>query len=90
MRKESNNGKSAAVKLPQPGNVPGAAAQWPASMGLGLARVERWLEPADHIDYLVRRFILRRVNRGMTTRARSVRASVGAEFDARCAPAART
>lgn len=65
MRKEINAGKKARGLV---------------RVEYGLARVERWLEPADQIDYLTRRSLLGRVNWRVTTRARSVRASVGAEF----------
>ena len=69
--------KSPAVKLALPGNRAGNKAHW-------LARVECWLEPADQIDYLIRRSLLRPVNwRVPARRARSVRASAGAGFGGR-------
>jgi hypothetical protein len=64
MPKESNNGKSDSVKPPQPGNMSSGNAHWPVRVEYGLAGVERWLEPADHMDYLIRRSLLGRVNRG--------------------------
>jgi hypothetical protein len=83
MAKESNNGKSDSVKPPPPGDMSSGNAHWPAQVEYGLAGVERWLEPADHMDYLIRRSLLGRVNWHVTARARSVRTSVAADFGGR-------
>jgi hypothetical protein len=83
MRRQSHNGKSPAVKLALPGNQAGNKAHWLARVECWLAHVERRLEPADQIDYLIRRSLLEPVHWGVPPRAGSVRASAGAEFDGR-------
>jgi hypothetical protein len=56
--------KSPAVKLALPGNQAGNKAHWLARVECWLAHVERRLEPADQIDYLIRRSLLGPVNWG--------------------------
>jgi hypothetical protein len=78
MRKESHSEKSTAIRLSQPGNMLSDKAHWFVRVEYALARVARWLEPADQMDYLIRRSLLRRVDRGVTASGRLIRASVGA------------
>jgi hypothetical protein len=50
----------------QPENLLSDKARGLVRVDDALARVERWLRPADQIDYLIRRSLLLRVNRGAT------------------------
>jgi hypothetical protein len=84
MREESNPGKSAAVKLMQPEKL--SSDEW---LEHGFARVERWLEPADRADYLIRRSIFRRVKWAVSTRPSSAGGFLGGEVGGRCAGASR-
>jgi len=72
-------GSNAMRRRSQAGNK----AHWLARVECWLAHVERRLEPADQIDYLIRRSLLEPVHWGVPARAGSVRASAGAEFGGR-------
>ena len=82
MRRRSYNGKGTAAKLALPGNRAGNKAHWLARVECWLARVERRLEPADQIDFRIRRSLLGPFSWRIPTRAGSVRASIG-EFGGR-------